>query len=150
MAIIPFSLCSDVLNYQFLIQHSFLQPSFIVAILAPGENNENHSSIGDAKLQRNETSVVPLVSRGSSLVDALISYIECADDLIKRYNKEGFGVGEEEGGCSSVFLLRFLSLLLILFVISLLFIHFFLISLHTVFFFLSPVSRAYFFVCLTS
>jgi nuclear pore complex protein Nup188 len=68
----------------------FLQPSFIVAILALGEDNEDRSSIVGAKLQRNETSVVPLVSKGSSLVDALINYIERADDLIKRYNLEGF------------------------------------------------------------
>jgi hypothetical protein len=70
-----------------------LQPSFIVAILALGEDNEDRSSIVGAKLQRNETSVVPLVSKGSSLVDALINYIERADDLIKRYNLAGFAVG---------------------------------------------------------
>ncbi|KAJ1422124.1 hypothetical protein SESBI_13251 [Sesbania bispinosa] len=58
------------------------QPSFIVAVLGP-ENNEDHSSIGDAKLQRNETSVVPLVSKNSILVDALMHYVERADDLIK-------------------------------------------------------------------
>ncbi|KAL5055383.1 hypothetical protein RYX36_036065 [Vicia faba] len=55
------------------------QPSFTVSILAPGENNEDRSSTNDAKLQRNETSV----PKGSSLIDALINYVERADDLIK-------------------------------------------------------------------
>ncbi|CAK8576856.1 unnamed protein product [Lathyrus sativus] len=55
------------------------QPSFIVSILAPGENNQDRSSIDDAKLQRNEISV----PKGSILIDALINYIERADDLIK-------------------------------------------------------------------
>nr|KYP39665.1 hypothetical protein KK1_039024 [Cajanus cajan] len=59
------------------------QPSFIVAIFAPDENTEDHLSIGDAKLQKNETSPIPVVSKRSSLVDALMHYIERADDLIK-------------------------------------------------------------------
>ncbi|RDY02949.1 hypothetical protein CR513_13529, partial [Mucuna pruriens] len=58
------------------------QPSFIVSIFAPEENTEDHLSIGDAKLQKNETSI-PAVSKRSSLVDALVHYIEKADDLIK-------------------------------------------------------------------
>lgn len=59
------------------------QPSFIVAIFAPDENTEDHLSIGDAKLQKNETSPIPVVSKRSSLVDALMHYIERGDDLIK-------------------------------------------------------------------
>ncbi|TKY67768.1 Nucleoporin NUP188-like [Spatholobus suberectus] len=59
------------------------QPSFIVAIFAPEENTEDHLSIGDVKLQKNETSPIPVVSKRSSLVDALMHYIERADDLIK-------------------------------------------------------------------
>lgn len=89
-----------------------MQPSFIVAILASEENNKDHSSIGgDAQLQRNETSVVPLVSKDSSLVDALMNYIERADDLIKRYTL--FSVFWEERGFFVSFLLQFPSLLLI-------------------------------------
>ncbi|KAL2329164.1 hypothetical protein Fmac_022591 [Flemingia macrophylla] len=59
------------------------QPSFIVAIFTPDENTEDHLSIGDAKLQKNESSSMPVVSKRSSLVDALMHYIERADDLIK-------------------------------------------------------------------
>ncbi|XP_061362673.1 uncharacterized protein LOC133306382 isoform X2 [Gastrolobium bilobum] len=58
------------------------QPSFTVVIFAPEENNEDHS-IDDAKLQRNETSLVPLDSKKSSLIVSLMHYIERADDLIK-------------------------------------------------------------------
>ncbi|WJX51140.1 hypothetical protein P8452_37363 [Trifolium repens] len=72
-----------VATVNLLTSAAHYQPSFIVAILALGEDNEDRSSIVGAKLQRNETSVVPLVSKGSSLVDALINYIERADDLIK-------------------------------------------------------------------
>lgn len=72
-------------NHHFLIRHSFLQPSFIVAIFAPEENTEEHLSTGDAKLQKNETSLLPTVSKKSSLVDALMYYIQRADDLIKRF-----------------------------------------------------------------
>ncbi|KAL2983146.1 hypothetical protein AAZX31_12G023600 [Glycine max] len=59
------------------------QPSFIVAIFALEENTEGHLSIGDAKLQKKETSPTTVVSKRSSLVDALMHYIERADDLIK-------------------------------------------------------------------
>ncbi|XP_027354241.1 uncharacterized protein LOC113864573 [Abrus precatorius] len=59
------------------------QPSFIVAIFAPEENNEDHLSNGDAKLKKNETPLVPLTSKRSNLVDALMHYIERADVLIK-------------------------------------------------------------------
>ncbi|OIV99597.1 hypothetical protein TanjilG_17407 [Lupinus angustifolius] len=58
------------------------QPAFIVAIFAR-EFNEDQLSNGDAKLQKNETSLAPLVSKKSNLVDALVHYIERADDLIK-------------------------------------------------------------------
>ncbi|KAE9620270.1 hypothetical protein Lalb_Chr01g0001341 [Lupinus albus] len=58
------------------------QPAFIVAIFSP-EFNEDQLSNGDAKLQKNETSLAPLVSKKSNLVDALVHYIERADDLIK-------------------------------------------------------------------
>ncbi|KAG5118187.1 hypothetical protein JHK82_032607 [Glycine max] len=59
------------------------QPSFIIAIFALEENTEDHLSIGDAKLQKKETSPTTVVSKRSSLVDALMHYIERADDLIK-------------------------------------------------------------------
>lgn len=72
-----------VATVNLLTSAAHYQPSFIVAILAPGENNEDRSCISDANLQRKETSVVPPVSKGSVLVDALINYIERADDLIK-------------------------------------------------------------------
>jgi len=42
-------------------------------------------SIGDAKLQKKETSPIHVVSKRSSLIDALVHYIERADDLIKRF-----------------------------------------------------------------
>ena len=63
---------------------SLLQPAFVVAIFAPVDNNEDQLNTGDAKLQSNETSLVPLVSKKSSLLDALMLYIERADDLINR------------------------------------------------------------------
>ncbi|XP_052734506.1 uncharacterized protein LOC108340198 isoform X2 [Vigna angularis] len=59
------------------------QPSFIVAIFAPEENTKDHLSIGDAKLQKEETSPIHAVFRKPSLIDALVHYIERADDLIK-------------------------------------------------------------------
>ncbi|XP_027909728.1 uncharacterized protein LOC114168941 isoform X2 [Vigna unguiculata] len=59
------------------------QPSFIVAIFAPEENTKDHLSIGNAKLQKEETSPIHAVSRKPSLIDALVHYIERADDLIK-------------------------------------------------------------------
>jgi len=62
-----------------------LQPSFIVAIFAPEENTKDHLSIGNAKLQKEETSPIHAVSRKPSLIDALVHYIERADDLIKRF-----------------------------------------------------------------
>lgn len=69
----------------FLFDIPFLQPSFIIAIFALEENTEDHLSIGDAKLQKKETSPTTVVSKRSSLVDALMHYIERADDLIKRF-----------------------------------------------------------------
>ncbi|XP_057456711.1 uncharacterized protein LOC130747712 [Lotus japonicus] len=71
-----------VATVNLLTSAAYYQPSFIVAIMALEENSEDHSNTSDARLQKNETFVVPLVSKISSLVDALMHYIERADDLI--------------------------------------------------------------------
>ena len=77
-----------------------MQPAFLIAIFASEENNNDHLSvIGDVKQQKTESSLVPQDSKKSCLLDALMHYIEKADDLIKRYT-----FLEEDIMSSSVFL----------------------------------------------
>ncbi|XP_057748155.1 uncharacterized protein LOC130967358 isoform X2 [Arachis stenosperma] len=59
------------------------QAAFVVAIFAPDAGNGDQHNTGDPKSQSSETSLVPLVSKKSSLLDALMLYIERARDLIK-------------------------------------------------------------------
>lgn len=84
-----------------------MQPSFIVAIFAPEENTKDHLSIGDAKLQKEETSPIHAVFRKPSLIDALVHYIERADDLIKRFKLFNVYSFYGEGVAVYLFLLCF-------------------------------------------
>ncbi|KAL9296251.1 hypothetical protein ACSQ67_022147 [Phaseolus vulgaris] len=59
------------------------QPSFIVTIFAPEENTKDQLNVIDTKLQKKETSPTHVVYKRSSLIDALVHYIERADDLMK-------------------------------------------------------------------
>ncbi|KAI4297724.1 hypothetical protein L6164_037599 [Bauhinia variegata] len=57
------------------------QPAFLVTLFASEENNCNQfNTVDDVKQKKDETS---LVSKKSCLIDALLHYIERADDLIK-------------------------------------------------------------------
>ena len=70
-----------ILKYDF-----FLQPAFLVDVFAAKESTDVQcSNVDSVKQPANEASFGPQGSKKSSLVDALLHYVDRASDLINRY-----------------------------------------------------------------
>lgn len=67
-----------------------LQPALLIALFCKKENTDVQPSNGNGvKHPANEASSGLLGSKKSSLVDALLQYVERSSDLINRYGLEG-------------------------------------------------------------
>lgn len=67
-----------------------MQPAFLIALFSTMESKDAPQSNGSGmKHPANEASLGLLGSKKSSVIDAILLYVERSDDLIKRYCLDG-------------------------------------------------------------